>query len=316
MPERGELDRLREAFHRQHEAVYAFADRAHWLGDPAFVDVPASALMDAAYVQGRMASFDRERTTPSVEVGHGTPPGLPAEGTETTHYSIVDAEGNAVAVENAVLRDGRYARIGGEYAHQIERIGAAHDGKLTAFLELAHCAQPSDRFRQSELLAAEAADETAAADFTARLEPAIDHHQLAPRRQPRFAREHRTKDDAVTLQQRACNRFGAFFACDAVVSGKQRPSPCGIHAIGRPPGAGPAAREALALLRRREQRAQAAETVGGHHADACKLAECALDVRAQQSRRGDDLMSQPAGRPDEPALRLCFQTLPIILNTP
>ncbi len=76
----------------------AYADRSHWLGDPAFVDVPASALMDAGYVRRRMATFDPTRATPSPAVGHGTPPGLPAEGTETTHYSIVDAEGNAVAV--------------------------------------------------------------------------------------------------------------------------------------------------------------------------------------------------------------------------
>jgi gamma-glutamyltranspeptidase/glutathione hydrolase len=45
-----------------------------------------------------MASYDRAQTTPSLTVGHGTPPGLSNESTETTHYSIVDAEGNAVAV--------------------------------------------------------------------------------------------------------------------------------------------------------------------------------------------------------------------------
>ena len=76
----------------------AFADRAHWLGDPAFVDVPAEALMDSAYVRTRMASFDPDTVSSSRAVGHGTPPALGAESTETTHYSIVDEEGNAVAV--------------------------------------------------------------------------------------------------------------------------------------------------------------------------------------------------------------------------
>ncbi len=88
-----------EAVHLAGEALRrAFADRAHWLGDPAFVDVPAQALIDPAYVAQRMASFRPERATPSLLVGHGTPPALPHESTETTHYSVVDAEGTAVAV--------------------------------------------------------------------------------------------------------------------------------------------------------------------------------------------------------------------------
>ncbi|HLT46737.1 MAG TPA: gamma-glutamyltransferase [Rubricoccaceae bacterium] len=76
----------------------AFADRAHWLGDPAFADVPAEALMDSLYVRRRMASFDPDTVSSSLAVGHGTPPGLGPESTETTHYSIVDEAGNAVAV--------------------------------------------------------------------------------------------------------------------------------------------------------------------------------------------------------------------------
>jgi gamma-glutamyltranspeptidase/glutathione hydrolase len=76
----------------------AFADRAHWLGDPAFVDVPAGALTDSAYVRARMASFDPDTVSSSLAVGHGTPPGVAVEPTETTHYSIVDEAGNAVAV--------------------------------------------------------------------------------------------------------------------------------------------------------------------------------------------------------------------------
>ena len=85
-----------ETVHLGAEALRrAFADRAHWLGDPAFVDVPARALVRPEYVRQRMATFDPLAVTPSAAVGHGAPP--PPEGTETTHYSVVDAEGMAVA---------------------------------------------------------------------------------------------------------------------------------------------------------------------------------------------------------------------------
>jgi gamma-glutamyltranspeptidase/glutathione hydrolase len=79
----------------------AFADRARWRGDPAFVDVPAEALADSLYVRRRMASFRPDATTPSAEVGAGTPAPRP-EGSETTHYSIVDEEGTAVAVTTTI----------------------------------------------------------------------------------------------------------------------------------------------------------------------------------------------------------------------
>lgn len=54
--------------------------------------------MDPAYVRSRMTTFDQAQTSTSEAVGHGTPPTLPTESTETTHYSIVDEAGNAVAV--------------------------------------------------------------------------------------------------------------------------------------------------------------------------------------------------------------------------
>ncbi len=73
-----------------------FADRNQYLGDPDFVENPISALLDTAYIQSRRATIDPEHATPSDQVK----PGLAAthEGTDTTHYSIVDADGNAVAV--------------------------------------------------------------------------------------------------------------------------------------------------------------------------------------------------------------------------
>ncbi len=73
-----------------------FADRSQYLGDADFVKVPVKGLLDPAYLRERRASIDRDRATPSDRVNAGKPAGR--EGTETTHYSIVDGAGNAVAV--------------------------------------------------------------------------------------------------------------------------------------------------------------------------------------------------------------------------
>lgn len=73
-----------------------FADRAQFLGDSDFVKVPVQGLLDPAYIRQRRASIDPNHATPSDQLNPGEPAGR--EGTETTHYSIVDAEGNAVAV--------------------------------------------------------------------------------------------------------------------------------------------------------------------------------------------------------------------------
>ncbi|HEX8299938.1 MAG TPA: gamma-glutamyltransferase [Rubricoccaceae bacterium] len=73
----------------------AYADRAEWLGDPDFVRVPVAGLLDSAYVRSRMATFDPARMTPSDTVSAGAPP---HESDQTTHYSVVDADGTAVSV--------------------------------------------------------------------------------------------------------------------------------------------------------------------------------------------------------------------------
>ena len=76
----------------------AFADRFRYAGDPAFVHVPAAGLVDSLYVAGRMATLDPGRATPSLDLVAGRPAGAASEPTETTHYSVVDADGSAVAV--------------------------------------------------------------------------------------------------------------------------------------------------------------------------------------------------------------------------
>lgn len=74
----------------------AYADRGFYLGDPDFVEVPQNTLLSGEYLEGRMDSFSFERATPSSALEHGSIAGY--ESDETTHYSIVDAVGNAVSV--------------------------------------------------------------------------------------------------------------------------------------------------------------------------------------------------------------------------
>jgi gamma-glutamyltranspeptidase/glutathione hydrolase len=75
----------------------AFADRNHWLGDPAFVTMPVTQLTSQDYAVARRQDIAADRATPSPDVGPGF-----VEGEHTTHYSVVDAEGNAVAVTTTI----------------------------------------------------------------------------------------------------------------------------------------------------------------------------------------------------------------------
>ena len=76
----------------------AYADRNAYLGDPAFVANPVGQLLSPAYAAKLRASIAPARATPSVNVRPGLGPVANGEGSETTHYSIVDRWGNAVAV--------------------------------------------------------------------------------------------------------------------------------------------------------------------------------------------------------------------------
>ncbi len=75
----------------------AFADRAHFLGDPDFNDIPQQQLLSDSYNRNRMRDFDPDQATPSENVEHGDIP-FAIESSETTHFSVVDADGNTVAV--------------------------------------------------------------------------------------------------------------------------------------------------------------------------------------------------------------------------
>ncbi len=74
----------------------SYADRSEFLGDPDFVSIPQSKLISNNYLKSRMNNFSFDRATSSSEINYGEI--FPNESNETTHYSIIDPEGNAVAV--------------------------------------------------------------------------------------------------------------------------------------------------------------------------------------------------------------------------
>ena len=84
---------------RQHltaEAMRrAFADRAEYMGDTDFVKVPIAGLLEKGYADKLRQSINLDRASSSTEVSAGRPTGYESE--ETTHFTVVDAQGNAVA---------------------------------------------------------------------------------------------------------------------------------------------------------------------------------------------------------------------------
>ncbi len=73
-----------------------YADRADHLGDPDFYKVPLAGLLDPKYIKQRISDFDPNKASSSEIIGSGNP--APYESDETTHFSIVDANGNAISV--------------------------------------------------------------------------------------------------------------------------------------------------------------------------------------------------------------------------
>jgi gamma-glutamyltranspeptidase/glutathione hydrolase len=90
-----------QLMHLEAEAMRrAFTDRNAYMGDPDYVHNPVELLLSKEYATRRRATIDPRRASPPGEVQ----PGLP-DGPSTTHYSIVDAEGNAVSI-TTTLNDG------------------------------------------------------------------------------------------------------------------------------------------------------------------------------------------------------------------
>lgn len=73
----------------------AFADRARHLGDPDYYNVPIDMLISKDYARARFSDFDRNKASDSAQIGAGS---WPEESRETTHFSVMDNAGNAVAL--------------------------------------------------------------------------------------------------------------------------------------------------------------------------------------------------------------------------
>ena len=85
-----------DRYHLMAEAMRrAFADRAEYMGDSDFVKVPVAGLIDKSYAAKLRSTISTERASTSAEVRAGRPAGY--ESDETTHFTVVDAEGNVVA---------------------------------------------------------------------------------------------------------------------------------------------------------------------------------------------------------------------------
>jgi len=80
----------------------AYADRAHFLGDMDFVDIPLKELMSQDYADKRWMDVDSLQASASTDIQHGDLPFIYNESDETTHYSVVDKWGNAVSVTTTI----------------------------------------------------------------------------------------------------------------------------------------------------------------------------------------------------------------------
>ena len=73
----------------------AYADRSEYLGDPDFVKVPVAALTSKRYAAARIKEIDADKARPARDIKPG--PVAPYESDQTTHFSILDEDGNGVA---------------------------------------------------------------------------------------------------------------------------------------------------------------------------------------------------------------------------
>jgi len=116
-------DRSAQSIHLTVEAFRrAYMDRAEFMGDPDFSKIPVAQLIDKRYGAAWRDSIDPARASPSTDLKRPAvfseleqyaaahPPVAPHEGSNTTHYSVVDAEGNAVAV-TTTLNDSFGSRV-------------------------------------------------------------------------------------------------------------------------------------------------------------------------------------------------------------
>ncbi len=103
-----QLDVAKLGYHSPQVLHYAieamrrvYADRATYMGDPAFVSVPVQGLLSKEYTHGLFAGIDPKKATSSDQIKAGRPEGS-SEPTHTTHLSVVDQDGNVVLITTTV----------------------------------------------------------------------------------------------------------------------------------------------------------------------------------------------------------------------
>jgi gamma-glutamyltranspeptidase/glutathione hydrolase len=85
-----------DTIHLMAEAMkLAYADRSEHLGDPEFWDVPVAGLTSKDYAASLREQINLKRATPAEQIKPGTP--MPFESNETTHFSVIDSQGNMVS---------------------------------------------------------------------------------------------------------------------------------------------------------------------------------------------------------------------------
>lgn len=85
-----------ETIHVMAEAMkLAYADRAEYLGDPDFVKVPTKGLTNKDYAKTLQQQISQDKARPAKDIKHGQP--MPYESDQTTHFSIMDKDGNAIS---------------------------------------------------------------------------------------------------------------------------------------------------------------------------------------------------------------------------
>jgi gamma-glutamyltranspeptidase / glutathione hydrolase len=94
------MDNISRKHHVVEAMRRAYRDRAVFLGDPDYFKVPVRRLLDKDYLHGLAISIDPDKATPSSELGNT--PGLVQTGSDTTHFSVMDAAGNRVAATLSV----------------------------------------------------------------------------------------------------------------------------------------------------------------------------------------------------------------------
>ncbi|MFH1278264.1 MAG: gamma-glutamyltransferase [Candidatus Eisenbacteria bacterium] len=108
----GEIPEFHSSLHIHllAEAIkHGFADRAEWLGDPVFTEVPSERLLSGPYLDERAALVDRKRT--KKPEAYGTRAAPPDDG-GTSHFSVVDARGNGVSATESINNDfGSYVAV-------------------------------------------------------------------------------------------------------------------------------------------------------------------------------------------------------------